>query len=292
MLCCRTCVKLTIVTIYVTIVNMNTDMAYSPGSPVSARTLADWALSRGYGSLTTREAADLLKVPIEQVRVRLHAPLKRGEWVSPARGLWVPVPPQYRAWGAPPALEFIDAMMAHLGATYYVGWLSAAAIFGASHHAAQVTQIAASKTVVARQVGRSRLEFFHRSNVAMIPTTPWRTSSGDVPVSTPEATCLDMAADPRIAGGIDNVANVIVGLADEDLINPDKIADLVPLFPVAACRRVGWILQTQTQLPNLEKLHTLLRTDEPSVLSPGQPRLGRIDRIWNVQLNIDLEVDA
>ncbi len=37
--------------------------------------------------------------------------------MTPARGLWVPVPPEYRLWGAPPAIDFIAALMDHATTT-------------------------------------------------------------------------------------------------------------------------------------------------------------------------------
>jgi len=125
-----------------------------------------------------------------------------------------------------------------------------------------------------------------------MPTIPWRTSSGDVPLSSPEATCLDVATDPRIAGGIDNVANVIIGLAEENMIDPDRLTDLRSFFPLAAFRRVGWILDTHTTVTNLDKLHIGLTESNPSVLTPDRPRFGRIDYVWNLQINADLDVEV
>ena len=64
------------------------------GERVRAADLADWLLAHGRTSITTGETAELLDIPADQVRVRLHVPSRRGELVSPARGLWIPVPPQ------------------------------------------------------------------------------------------------------------------------------------------------------------------------------------------------------
>ena len=73
---------------------------------------------------------------------------RQGRLFSPARGLHVAVPPEYRSWGVVPASWFIDAMMQHLGRSYYVGLLTAAAVHGASHQHAQVFQV-----MVDRQLG-------------------------------------------------------------------------------------------------------------------------------------------
>jgi predicted transcriptional regulator of viral defense system len=245
-------------------------------------------------ALSTAQVAELLRVPCDQVRVRLHAPRQRGEWIAPARGLWVPVPPQYRAWGAPPALEFLDALMTHLNVPYYVGWLSAASIHGSAHHAAQVTQVATGRTVAARAAGRSRIKFYRRGRIAEVPTTAHLSPAGEVPVSTPEATALDVAADPLIAAGMDNAATVIVGMAVENTLEPARLAALVPLYPIAAIRRVGWVLEHHTDLGGLDDLRqaALASGPEPSRLAPYRPRGGPLDRSWNLHVNAELEVET
>jgi predicted transcriptional regulator of viral defense system len=282
---------LIIVTKCVTLGDMNMYSVGVDSSPIPAPMLADWSLSRGMVALTTAQVADLLGVPVSQVRIRLHSPVKRGEWVAPARGLWVPIPPQYRAWGAPPVLEFLDALMEYLGVSYYVGWLSAAAIHGSAHHAPQVSQIATSRSVAGRKVGRGRVQFFVRSNVGLVPTVAYRNASGDVPVSTLEVTCLDLVADPMIGGGIDNVATTVVALAEEAL-DVDKIAALAGLFPQAAVRRLGYILASYTELPVSGALRAAIKTDnEPSLLAPSTNRSGRVDKVWNLVINAELEVE-
>lgn len=260
---------------------------------VRASEAAAWALSHGRVAMTRDELADLLGVPADQVRRRLLAPTRRGEWVSPARGLWVPVPPQYLTWGAPPALEFIDALMRHLGTPYYVGWLTAASIYGASHHAPQVTQVAVAKSIAARRAGRNRIEFYLRSGLGAIPTAPRRTRSGDVPVSTPEATALDLADDTSAAGGIDNVGNVIVGLVEETGLDDAALAAAAGLFPAAAARRVGWIAEHHTDSGSLPLLRQVAhRQPSPSKLAPFEPAREHLDREWNLYINHEMDIDA
>ena len=93
-----------------------------------AAELADWLLARGRSAVTTAEAAEILRVRPEQVRVRLNAAVHAGRLFSPSRGLWVAIPAKYRTWGAPPAVDFVDQLLTHLERDYYVGWLSAAEI--------------------------------------------------------------------------------------------------------------------------------------------------------------------
>ena len=74
-----------------------TSDTHEDGKP-KASGLPAWMLSHGVTSMTTGEVASLLGIPPEQVRVRLAAQRRSGAIVSPARGLWVPVPPERAAW--------------------------------------------------------------------------------------------------------------------------------------------------------------------------------------------------
>jgi predicted transcriptional regulator of viral defense system len=206
----------------------------------------------------------------------------------------VPVPSQHRGLGSYPAIEYIGAWMAHLGASYYVGWLSAAAIHGAAHHAPQVFQVACSKHVENRLLGRASVEFHTRADIARVPTQPRRVAAGDVPVSSREATALDVVAEPAWAAGIDNAANVIAELAEGGGLDAELLASLADLYPAAALRRVGWILANHTDTENLDELlHAAAEgRATPSLLSPTGPRRGPVDKAWNLRLNADLEVDV
>ncbi|MBR9974207.1 MAG: type IV toxin-antitoxin system AbiEi family antitoxin domain-containing protein, partial [Bacteroidetes bacterium] len=53
------------------------------------------------------------------------------------RGFYVIVPLEYQTGGMVPPDWFVDDLMEHLGCQYYVGVLSAAALFGASHQQVQ-----------------------------------------------------------------------------------------------------------------------------------------------------------
>jgi len=240
------------------------------------------------------DLAGVLSVPVDQVRRRLHAPATRGEWVQPARGLWVPVAPEYRAWGAPPGIELIDVMMRHLGAGYYVGWLTAAAIHGAAHQAPQVFQVAVDRMVRDRTVGRTRFQFFQRPTAMDLPTIAHPTRSGSARVAIPEVTALDVATNPDLAGGMDNAATVIIELADADGFDIAALADLAARFPTSSGRRVGYVLARFAERDDLTPLREAVtaRSPSPSRLDPTGSPACRVDEDWNLYLNRDLEPEA
>lgn len=262
---------------------------------VRAPHAADWALAHGIGSMRTDDLARLLAVPEAQVRVRLHAPMQRGEWVQPARGLWIPVAPEYRTWGAPPGIEVVAALAAHLGIDYYVGWLSAAAIHGAAHQAPQVFQVAASRPVRNRVVGRTRFEF-HARPTARVPVVEIETRSGSAAVSSIAATMLDVASDPSLAGGIDNAATVLVELAESVRFDAADLVGLATAYPPSAVRRLGWVLEHSAERRMTEQLGDLRalaitgpRT--PARLDPTRDLTGALDAAWLVRINRDVEPD-
>jgi predicted transcriptional regulator of viral defense system len=212
------------ITLYVSICNMNSlinQQAKNAGR-IKASDSANWLLARGISSITTGDLATLLAIPKNHVPQRMTALKRRREIVSPAQGLWMPVPPEYMIWGAPPAIDVVSPLMRHLKADYYVGWLSAAELLGASHHAPQVFQVATSRSIRARTAGRSRFQFFHREHIKQVSLITTETKSGIVTVSSRETTLLDVSNDVGIVGGIDNAANLIIELCEASA--PDMYA--------------------------------------------------------------------
>lgn len=259
---------------------------------VRAPELADWALARGVSALSTAELAELLGVPVGQVRQRLHAPVRRREWVMPVRGLWVPVPPEFRTWGAPPGIDLVDGMMRHLGVDYYVGWLTAASLHGASHQAPQVFQVGVARQVRDRVVGRTRFEFAQR-DVGPVSTVSHLTSTGSAPVSSVVATALDVAADVVMAGGIDNAVTTVVELSELAAFDSDDLVREAARFPVSVGRRVGWALDRFSDRRDLDVLRAKVVAGSvvPSRLNPAGPASGEVDERWMVYVNRDVEPD-
>ncbi|GAC1378505.1 MAG: type IV toxin-antitoxin system AbiEi family antitoxin [Marmoricola sp.] len=258
-------------------------------SRVRPADLADWLLAHGISGVTTEQAAALMGVEPSVVRIRLSR--HSDNFVSPARGVWVPVAPEYREWGAPEGIEIVDFLMSTLQVDYYVGWLSAAALHGAAHHAPQVFQVAVARDVRDREVGRTHFNFLTRAGLASLPRQHHSTRSGAALVSTPEVTALDLATDIAAGGGIDNVATVLLGLAEEEL-DLAAIASIADRFPAAAVRRIGWILENLADLP-ADQLHdvAVAHAPTPPLLDPNSPRRGSVDSRWLLRINATVDAE-
>ena len=260
---------------------------------VTASALVDWLLCRGIPLVSTREVSHLLGVRGDHVRQRLASLRRRGQIATAGRGLWIPVPPDRRAWGAPEPIAYIDAMMEQLGAEYCVGWLSAAAIHGASHQAAQTFDLAVSRPLRDRLVGRSTLRFRQRSDVAAIPVKRVSLPAGRANVASVEACMLMLAADVGFSGGLDNVVTAVVELSESDAFSPELLAEAAGAFPGSTARRVGWALDRFGDGVETAALHERCASfgEAPSVLNPARPARGSIDRKWSVIENGKVDPD-
>jgi hypothetical protein len=140
-------------------------------------------LAAGVHAFTTEDAAVVAGVKPDSARPALARLVKNKLAFSPARGLYIPIPPEYRSWGAVPALWFVDALMAHLDRVYYVGYLSAAEVHGAAHQRPQVFQVVVDRDLRARSFGRVRLRFITNRD-AHVKLDGCATSSTDRSPST------------------------------------------------------------------------------------------------------------
>jgi predicted transcriptional regulator of viral defense system len=263
---------------------------------VSPSELADWLMGRGRHYIQTTEVAELLGVDVGVVSDSLQRPREAGKLISVTKGGWVPVPPEYRAAGAPPPIHFIDQMMHHLGHAYYVGFLSAAAIHGASHQATMVLQVVTPARLRDRQIGASRIQFIQRSDAAEQQCESKNVATGRVTVSTPAATVFDLVGFPRAGGGLSNVATVIGDLLVEGQLTPQLLLDAARLHPVAVGQRAGHLIEfmahetgTTIDLDGLAELvaHADVRSLAPARRSGDDVR----DDRWRLQINSRIEHD-
>ena len=262
---------------------------------VSPRALSDYLLAHGRPVVTLSEVADLLGVGPKHAASALVRLKKGNQMFSPARGLYVAVPPQYRTWGAVPALDFIDPMMHAIAAAYYVALLSAAQLHGAAHQRPQVFQVMTDHQITDRDFGRVKVRFYQNACTATTPVVLRNTGTGQARVATPAVTAFDLAARPDDGGGLSNVATVIAELAHDGLLTAADIVNLSDLYPSAVARRLGWLLDATESGVDTDPLAriTAARTS-PTVmdmLQPGGSRRGHHNQRWRIIENTLVEPD-
>lgn len=263
---------------------------------VAPRDLPDWLLAHGRNWITSTEVADLLQITLNEVppiaarwRAKRHA-------FSPTRGAYVPIPPEFRSWGATPAGHFIDALMNHLGHAYYVGYLSAAEVYGAAHQRPQTFQVVTTGRLARRNFGRVRIEFIKSAEAARRPTIRHNTPTGTMAVSTPEVTVLDLVAGPIHGGGLSNVMTVIADLIKDGSLDAKLLARSSLDYPVTVRQRTGWLIERATINVEVNFDMTPLAKAvadhfERTPLLASGPRSGELDGRWNVIINTEVEPD-
>jgi len=257
---------------------------------VSIQHLPDLLIARGRYSVSLGEIRELTSLSNAAIASGLQRLRKQRRVFSPTRGLYVVIPPEYRSWGAVPADWFIDDFMRHLGRRYYVALLSAAAYHGAAHQAPQVFQVMADGRVLDRAIGRVRMAFYSSEHIADTPTEMVTVHTGQVPVSSREATVVDLVRESRAGGGISNVATILAEIGELD---GSALATLAARHGRTLARRTGWMVDRYGSCQDLGPLRLAARLDlgEPALLSPSGPRRGHADRTWGVRMNISVEPD-
>ena len=200
---------------------------HSSGRVVFAAEEAERALGIGHGAFL--DAAERQQ--------------RRKTLLSPRRGFYVLVPPQYAAWEAPPPTWYIDQLMRHEGAAYYVGLLKAAELHGATHQAIMEFQVVAAKRLASIRSGRSLVKFYFRKNLEAVEDgmEDYKTDTGAMKISSAALTALDLLRYPQASGGIDNVATVLADLGKK--IDPEQLASLSRLVEKPVVQRLGYLLE-------------------------------------------------
>lgn len=268
----------------------------TPGNDARHRTLAafvDALQAEGRYTFDRAEACIALRTSRPMLKKAVMRLALKRRLVVPRRGFYVVVPVEYRSSGAPPPSWFIDDLMRHLGRSYYVGVLSAAALHGAAHQQPQEFQVvtpAAARPIVA---GRGRIRFLGKRHHDRTATMELKTETGTMRVSTPEATAIDLVRYATAAGGLGNVATVLAELAEriDAALLGEAARTEVGLVRV---QRLGYLLDRVGAGEGAEELARLVAEGRPRSIPLRADRPTRgcpVDRRWRVVVNEQVEED-
>ncbi len=252
--------------------------------------LWDELVTEGRSAFTVADLQERTGVSLDAVYSAVKYAMDRRLLLSPVRGLYVVVPPEHRAAGVVPAVQFVDPMMRHLGVDYCVAYASAAQWWGAAHQAPRVFDVVASRHVLDRDLGSVRMRFHTSSR---IDTDAVRRVAGPrtmLNVASPSLTAVDLATRPRLGGGLSSVATILAELPDLD---GDQLAELAGRRTRADARRLGWLLELVRDDISLDALHHVAQPEQgrATLLAPGGPRQGSVDDRWGVIVNTAVEPD-
>ena len=168
-------------------------MVYGNRSALS--TFTSDLLANGRTVFVAQEAEELLGIEHGAFLDSAERLQKRKILLSPRRGFYVVIPPQFTTWGAPPPAWYIDALMQHEGEPYYVALLKAAEYHGATHQAVMEFQVIAAKRIPKIRAGRSLISFYFRKDMTAVGqgVEKQKTDTGTMQISSPALTALDRA---------------------------------------------------------------------------------------------------
>ena len=261
---------------------------------VSLESWIDGVQSRGRYSFLRAEALHDSGLSVAAVSKALQRAVKSGRLIQPREYFNVIVPLEYRAAGGPPPSWFIHDLMAAVRVEhYYVGLLSAAALYGASHQQPQVFQVLTDKPVRPMVAGRARIVFYASKYVSRAAVREMKTPTGAMRVSTPETTTVDLVRFVKAAGHLDHVASVIGELAPS--LDPKRLVAAVNVSKdIPNAQRLGYILE---QLRRRELADAVSHWLERRVLRfqplrPGLPIAeARESRKWHLLINTPVRIE-
>jgi len=269
---------------------------YQHSMEKGSRSLTRWLddLQRiGRYAFARAEAVRDLNLPADALDKPLQRASSQGRILRLRRGFYVIVPLEYTSVGTVPTEWFIDDLMRFIGKPYYVGCLSAAALHGAAHQRAQEMEVVVPEHVRDVETRAVRVRFLHFSGMMRALTQSLRTDTGNIPVSTPEWTAIDLIRFQKHYGSIDATATVLTELAE--VLDADKLALAAAREHTSAyLQRLGWLLDFLGHEKLTRSLRVVVAERNPSYapLNPSlKNRSGHRDPRWRIVINENPEAD-
>jgi predicted transcriptional regulator of viral defense system len=218
--------------------------------------------------------------------------LKQKKKIAQIRqGFYVIIPPEYSKQGMLPPYLFMNDLMKSLGKPYYVGLLSAAALYGAAHQQPMGYTVI-TQSPAPRSIDKLKIIFFAKKDFLPDGIIQKKTPAGYIHVSSPELTALDFFEYIH-KFGINRITTVLQELSEE--MKPALLLKIAKQYPnTAAIQRLGYILDA---VISEEKLSDALlkalneRTCFPVPLSPQKEKKGETDSKWKIIKNMKIESD-
>ncbi len=166
----------------------------------------------------------------------------KGEIVSPVKGFYVIIPPEYKILECIPADQFIPYLMEYLGYKYYAGLITAASYYGASHQAPQVFQVVTEKKLRSVVCGKVKINFIKNQEIEKVPVTWFSTLKSKLRVSSPEATAVDLIKFVKQSGGLNNITTILAELKES--MTEEGLKSVIENLPGTPWKqRLGYILE-------------------------------------------------
>lgn len=254
--------------------------------------------SKGQNSFTYQQVlnqfADLKEQAIVSSLTRV---VQKKKIVSVYKGFYIILRPEDYSKGIISPLLFVDTLMRYLERPYYVGLLSAAALYGAAHQRPQEFFVMVQLPQIRpTEKAGIKINYIGRTSFHEKLLIDRKTEVGFVKVSSPELTAIDLIQYQKHAGGINRVATVLNELAEK--MDTEKInSDLIACIPLAYLQRLGYILENYSDYPELaERMYAEIirsgKTIPRQALNPEEGISGfKTNKKWKLIINTQIEID-
>ena len=218
---------------------------------------------------------------------------KQKKVVSPGKGYYLILTPEFRNKGCLPADFFIDDLMRYFNMDYYVSLLSASLYYGAAHQQPQMLQVMLPDKKRNIQCARVSIEFIKNTHFYQTPKKKLKTRTGYMDVSTPAATAMDVTKYMRQCGGISRIVTVLDELAES--IDSNALKQLAEASKEYFwIHRLGFILDRLGKTDLAEVLYKTLNKNRTGIipLVPYDPiKSVPRDKKWRIAINAVVESD-
>lgn len=199
-------------------------------------------MAHGNCCFTLDDAEKELRISRQRIILSLEHLKARQEIVSPAKGFYVIVTPEYRIYGCLPPEYFIPYLMNYWKCNYYVGLLTAAMYHEASHQAPQAFQVMVDTPKRLLHCGKIQVQFIMNRHLINTPTQTIGTPKSKLIISTPEGTAMDLLNYPLQSGGLNAIVTVLTEL--HVMMSSDKLFELAETSKELAWKqRLGYLLE-------------------------------------------------
>lgn len=172
-------------------------------------------LADGKYFFTSEEALLNLQLSTEQFRHQAYRLAKKKLVRRLIQDFFIIIPAEYSHLGNLPPHWIIDPLMHYLGQGYYIGLLSAAALYGATHHQPMVFQVITSQPIRQIKLARGNIEFHMFKDLTSAYIKQISSPAGYANISGKEQTMLDLVRFYKVAGYLSNIAIIIKELSND-----------------------------------------------------------------------------
>lgn len=261
--------------------------------------LNDWIKGQEQRGITTFSFQQIRGVFAERsektLKTNIHRLVSSKRIQNVYKGFYVIIPTQYQLKGAVPPSYYINELMEHLGKPYYVGLLSAAAIYGASHQRAMMTQVVTTGPRPRTSNKNTLLDWNYRQQIPNELIESRNAEMGRINYSSVELTAVDIIQFASNIGGYQRAATVLAELVDE--IDMAKIGGVLPYTTAATMQRLGYLLEfVLFEQDKADHLYDIMKKRNgyfnAVLMSSEHPVSGdKKSNRWRVNMNIDIEID-